>query len=176
MVRLTSSFVLSLFLIFSSQIFGAQTGTTSGATATCNFDPNKQLVVEYQRASVNVKKPVFGHEIPYGKEWAPGGKPMTLFVNQGGVQIGGKNLSMRGYTMFLFPEQKKWTLVVSKSTDTSGKYDPSQDIVRDSEPLEDLNQPEGEFSIYFAHVAPDQCNMRVDLDNYRAVYTFKQTP
>ena len=27
-----------------------------------------------------------------------------------------------------------------------------------------LGQPEGEFSVFFAHIAPDQCSMCVDLD------------
>jgi len=49
-------------------------GTTSQATATCNFDANNQVVIEYQRFGVNSKTPVFGREIPYDKVWAPGGK------------------------------------------------------------------------------------------------------
>src|SRR5437868_10679220 len=104
-------------------------GTSSQATATCNFDPNKQLAVEYQRITVNAKKPVFGHEIPYGKVWAPGGKPMTLFTTTP-MTIGGKDLPVGAYTMFAIPSQKQWTLVISKSTDTSGRYDEQEDLVR----------------------------------------------
>jgi len=34
--------------------------------------------------------------------------------------------------------------------------------------LGELPSPESQFSVYFAHVAPDQCSMRLDLDKARA--------
>ena len=85
-------------LLFCSPLFGQ--GTTSGATATCNFDSNKQVAVEYQRMTVNGRKPVFGQEIPYNKTWAPGGKPLTLFLSSP-VTVGGKELPTGAYTMFV---------------------------------------------------------------------------
>ncbi len=148
-------------------------GTTSQATATCNFDPNKQLAVEYQRMTVNAKKPVFGHEIPYGKVWAPGGKPMTLFTTTA-VTIDGKQLPIGAFTMFAIPSQKQWTLVVSKSTDTSGKYEEQQDLVRAPMEYGELPSPEDEFSVYFAHIAPNQCSMRLDLEDSRAWVVFQE--
>lgn len=79
MHRLTSLFLflVPVFLICTAW---AQDRTSSD-TATCSFDADRELTVEYQRVSFNLKKPVFGHEIPYGKAWAPGGKPLTLFTN-----------------------------------------------------------------------------------------------
>jgi hypothetical protein len=38
----------------------------------------------------------------------------------------------------------------------------------------ELLSPENEFSIYFAHVAPDECNMRLDLEKARAWVTFRE--
>lgn len=166
--------VVSLLFVsfaFAASLFAQ--GTSSLATASCNFDPNKQLTVEYQRMNVNVKKPVFGHEIPYDKVWAPGGKPLTLFLTSP-VTIGNKELAIGAYTMFVIPSEKQWTLIVSKGTDTSGKYDESEDIVRVPMQYGDLMNPEAEFSIYFAHVAPKQCSMRLDLDKSRAWVVFQE--
>lgn len=157
-------------LLFCSSLFGQ--GTSSSATATCNFDSNKQVVVEYQRMTVNVKKPIFGQEIPYNKVWAPGGKPLTLFVNSP-VTVGGRELPTGAYTMFVIPSEKQWTLVVSKSTDTSGRYEEGEDLVRVPMECGELSAPENEFSIYFAHVAPDQCSMRLDLERARAWVIFQ---
>ena len=42
---------------------------------------------------------------------------------------------------------------MSKSTDTSGKYDEGEDLVRVPMDYGMLPAPENEFSIYFAHVA-----------------------
>src|SRR5271166_4820021 len=114
MSRFRYLLVLAVSLLFCSSSFGQ--GTTSGATASCNFDSNKQVAVEYQRVTVYARKEVFGREIPYDKTWAPGGKPLTLFLSSP-MTVGGKELSTGAYTMFVIPSEKRWTLVVSKSTD-----------------------------------------------------------
>jgi hypothetical protein len=166
-------FVLCVPLLFSPALLAQ--GTSSQANATCNFDANRQLSVEYQRMTINSKKPVFGHEIPYNRVWAPGGKPMTLFTNSG-VMIAGKEIPVGAYTMFVIPAEKQWTLVISRSTDTSGRYDEQQDLERVPMQFGELPSPEDEFSIYFAHVAPDQCSMRLDLEKARAWVIFQAKP
>lgn len=165
--------VLTFFasLIFASTLCAQ--GTTSQATATCNFGANKQVAVEYQRITVNSKKPALGREIPYDKVWAPGSKPMTLFVNSP-ASVAGNKLPIGAYTMFVIPSEKQWTLIISKSTDTSGKYDEHQDLARIPMQYGELANPESRFSVYFAHVAPTQCNMRLDLERSRAWVVFKE--
>jgi hypothetical protein len=75
--------------------------------------------------------------------------------------------------MFIVPEEKSWTLVISKSTDTSGKYDEAQDLARIPMEFGKLPEAEPAFTAYFAHVAPDECNLRLDLENARAWVAFK---
>lgn len=142
------------------------------ATAVCNFDPNTQLAVDYQPISVNPSKPVFGHEIPYNKVWVPGGKPMTMFVNHP-IAIDGKDIPVGAFTMFVIPGANKWTLIISRSTDTSGRYNEDQDLARVPMQWGELPSPESTFSIYFAHVAPDRCTMRLDLNKTRAWVDFQ---
>jgi hypothetical protein len=168
----TSSILVSTVSLFVAPLLFAQ-GTTSQATATCNFDADKQLAVEYQRITVNPNKPVFGHEIPYGKVWAPGGRPITLFVNSP-VTIDGKEIPIGAYTMFVIPSEKQWMLIISKSTDTSGQYDDRADLLRIPMEYGQLERAEAQFSIFFAHVAPRQCSMRVDLEKSRAWVIFQE--
>ena len=145
----------------------------SNATTACNFDPNTQLAVEYQKISVNPKKKVLGGEIAYGKVWTPGDKPMKLFTNTA-VTVAGKDIPIGAYTMFVIPEEKKWTLIISKSTDTSGKYDEQQDLARIPMQFGKLQRAEPEFTAYFAHVAANQCNLRLDLQKARAWVVFQR--
>lgn len=134
----------------------------SAATATCNFNEDKQLVLQYERVAVNLKKSLVG-QVPFGKVWAPGGKPMTLFTNTP-VQIGPMQVPVGAYTVFVIPNAKQWTLVVSKSTDMTGAYDQDQDLVRLPMDSGELPSPESSLVVSFAHVAPQQCNIRFDLD------------
>ncbi len=142
------------------------------ATATCNFNRAQQLAVRYRQVVVGAKKKVLGKMIPYGQVWAPGGKPMTMFTNTP-VSVGAKDVPTGAFTLFVIPDEKNWTLVISKSTDTSGKYDEHQDLARVPMQVGSLSSPEPQFSVYFAHVAPDQCNMRLDLQKARAFIPFK---
>jgi len=156
-------FVLSFIPVFLGCAALAQ-NTPATATATCNFDEEKQLVVEYVPVSINLKKPL-ATQVPFGKPWAPGGKPMTLFTNTS-VQIGSTRLPIGAYTMFLVPTPKQWTLIVSKSTDMSGNYTGEDDVVRVPMDFGELPNPESTLSVSFGHVAPDQCNIRIDLEKY----------
>jgi hypothetical protein len=163
------SSVASLFavcLLFVPALFAQE-----GSTAVCDFDPNAQIAVKYQPLTVETGKPVFGHEIPYDKIWAPGGKPMTMFLSHP-VTLDGKDIPIGAYTMFVIPDDDKWTLVISRSTDTSGKYDERQDLMRVPMQWGELSSPESAFSIYFAHSGSDQCTMRLDLDKIRAWVDF----
>ncbi len=143
------------------------------ANTTCNFDPNKQLAVEYRRVDLVPRKRALGNSIPYGKVWTPGGKPLTLFANTA-FTVGGKDFSDGAYTMFILPEEKSWILIVSRSTDTSGKYDEEQDIARIPMQFGGLPQSEQAFTAYFAHIATDQCNLRLDLEKARAWVVFQR--
>lgn len=166
MHRVTSLFVVLLLSLFLACAALAQSDTSS-ATATCNYDQDKQLVVEYQHVTLNGKKP------PFGKVWAPGGKPMTLFTNTP-IQLGSRMLPIGAYTLFVIPNSKQWTLILSKSTDTSGAYDEKQDLVRVPMDSGELPNPEMEFGVSFAHIAPDQCSLRLDADKYGHFAVFQK--
>ncbi len=168
--------LISLLLVLISAFFTCAAvgqNTPSTGTVSCSFDADRQVTAEYQRISFNLKKPVFGGEIPYGKAWAPGGKPLTLFTNSN-VEIGGKILPVGAYTMFLLPTQKRWTLIISKSTDLTGKYDEHQDLVRVAMESGEVPMPEPQFNVSFAHVAPNQCSLRLEMANSGNWVTFEK--
>jgi hypothetical protein len=136
----------------------------ASATATCNFDEEKQLVVQYQPVTVNLKRPLSG-QVPFGKAWAPGGKPITLFTNTP-IQVGSHLLPVGAYTLFVIPNSKQWTLIVSKSTDISGAYNEQDDLVRAPMEAGELPNPEASLAVALEHVTPSQCNLRIDLDKF----------
>jgi hypothetical protein len=164
MHRVTSALLLLTCVVTLSGVAAWAQDDSSDASATCNFDQDKQLVVQYQHVLINPKKPTSA-QVPFGKAWAPGGKAMALFTNTP-IQIGSRTLPIGAYTLFVVPNSKQWTLIVSKSTDTSGAYDPQQDLVRVPMDSGELPSPEGNLTVSFAHVAPQQCNIRFDLEKF----------
>ena len=92
---------------------------------------------------------------------------MTMFTNTP-LTVVGKDVPIGAYTLFVIPEEKSWTLIISRSTDRSGKYHEQQDLARIPMQSGELPSSEPQFSVYFAHVAADQCSMRLDVDTARS--------
>jgi hypothetical protein len=172
MFRVSQWLILVLFSLSVSASVAAE-GSVSAANTTCNFDPEKQIAVDYEQVQLASGKKGLGSSVPYGKVWAPGGKPLTLFTNTP-LTISGTNMVDGAYTLFVIPEEKSWTLVISKSTDTSGKYDEAHDLARIPMQFGKLPSAEPAFTAYFAHVATDQCNLRLDLGKDRAWVVFQR--
>jgi hypothetical protein len=170
MHRVTSCAIIFAFIFLGCAALAQESSSATG-TATCNFDDEKQLVIQYQRVVVNLKKGV-ATQVPFGKVWAPGGKPMTLFANTA-VQVGSRNLAIGAYTLFIIPSSRQWTLVVSKSTDMTGAYDEKNDLIRVPMDSGELPNAEPDLGVAFEHVAPGQCNLRLDLDKYGHFAPFK---
>ena len=171
MKRRFGSFLLLSASLFLAPALFAQ-GTTSQATATCNFDASKQLRWNTNEWLLTPRNRCLGTRF-LTTRFAPGGKPMTMFVNSP-VAIGDKDIPIGAYTLFVIPSEKQWTLIISKSTDTSGKYDKHDDLARVPMQYGELPSPEDQFSVYFTHSAPGECGMRLDLENARAWVTFQE--
>ncbi len=163
---------LALACILASSFgFGQRSASDNPglATATCNFNDQQQVAVKYQQLTLAKKelKTYLGHEAPFGKVWTPEQTALALFTNTP-LDIGGADLAVGAYTLYLIPNHKEWTLIVSKNTDVKAAYDQSNDIVRVPMATGQLPAPEKRFSIYFAHTGPKECTMRVDLADTRA--------
>jgi len=168
MQRVIFAGMFSLFLAAAAFAQDAR----PAATATCNFDEEKQLVVQYEPVSVDLKRSL-SSQVPFGKPWAPGNKPLTLFTNTP-IQIGSQMLPVGAYTLFVVPESKRWTLIISKSTDMSGAYSEKDDLVRVPMDSGELPSPQAVLNASFGHIAPNQCNFRIDLDKHGHFTVFKE--
>jgi len=169
------SSAVALMCMLASMFAVAQKSTSANpepATATCNFDNQKQLTVQYQQLKLSKKDDDFiGHEARYGRVWEPGKKALTLYTNTP-LTLAGNNLAVGAYTLYLIPDHRDWTLVVSRNTDVSAKYDKSKDLMRAPMEIGQLPLLEPEFSVYFAHTGPTECTMRVDIADTRAWVPF----
>jgi hypothetical protein len=138
------------------------------STAVCTFADQKQMSVRYNQLVVDKKD-----ELPLGKLWTPGDAPMDLFTETP-LLLNSKEIPVGAYRVYLIPEKDKWTLIVNKDVTAGSKYDEQQDLVRAPMQTGKLPQAEPRFSIYFGHIAPKQCSMRVDVGKTRAWVDFDE--
>ncbi len=147
----------------------------ASATATCDFSDAQQLAVQYQPLTIPKKDKdnFLGRQVPYGKVWEPGQQPLTLFTNAA-LTIDGTNVPVGAYTLYLIPNKKEWTLVVSKNTNPAAVYDQSMDLVRAPMQTGTLTSPELKFNVTFEHTGPQECSLRVDIADVGAWVPFQQ--
>ncbi|MGA9042537.1 MAG: DUF2911 domain-containing protein [Terriglobales bacterium] len=122
-------------------------------TADCTFADGNQISVQY---STSHKE-----EPQNGKVWAPGGSALVLFA-QTPLVLNNVQIPIGGYTAYVIPGKKTWTLIVSRNTAVGANYDASQDLVRASLETAQLSEPANALRVSFAHMAPKLCNLRLD--------------
>jgi hypothetical protein len=172
------AFVLALVCLLGSCLAYGQASAAAdpgSATATCDFSDAQQLAVQYRQLTIPKKDKdnFLGRQVPYGKVWQPGQQPLTLYTNAP-LTIAGENVPIGAYTMYLIPNKKEWTLVVSKNTNPSAAYDPAMDLVRAKMEIGTLTSPELRFNVTFEHTGPKECSLRVDVADVGAWVPFQQ--
>lgn len=168
--------VLAYCLLGACLVIGQTPAASDSDTrrASCDIDDGKEVAVNYPHFSLNTKeKKNLNDKLPYKQVWKPGNQPLALFTNTP-VSVGGTTLATGAYTLYLIPERKQWTLIVSKNTDLGAAYDPSKDVVRAPMQVGTLLQPSIDFSVYFEHSGRQECTLRVDIAETGAWVPFQQ--
>jgi len=145
------AFCISILGLLATPALSQQSATNS--TAACTFQDGKQLGIQYEKVP-SLKKV----DLSSGKLWTPGEKPMVLFT-QADLTVGHSQIPVGAYSLYFIPGKDHWTLVVNKGI-KKGQYEQQQDLVRVAMDVGQLSTPE-QFNLFFAHVAPKQCNLRI---------------
>jgi hypothetical protein len=118
------------------------------ATATLDLGGGQSITIDYSSPQAKGRK-IFGGLVPYGKPWRAGANEATTFVNTGDVMVGSANVPAGHYTLFVIPEESKWTLIISKKTGEWGIPYPgeSEDLARTDMKVSKTSSPVENFTI-----------------------------
>ena len=141
---------------------------TQTESAICSFEDGRSITARYvQIPAGKVDGP------PLGKVWVQGNPTWTLFTEMD-VLLGNTTIPTGGYTMYLLPSKKEWTLIVSKNTAVDAKYDDKQDLARAPMEIGELNTHADKLTLYFGHTGPKKCEINVDFGKLRGWVEFRQ--
>ena len=149
--------LLLLSLAAPAAVTLAQGGPASSdlTDVTCIFADGKGMRVQYDHSEKVTKR-----QPPEGKAWSPAGKPFLLFLDTS-ISVGNTTLPVGAYRLFAIPAKSSWSLVVNKDVAATANRDESQDIARESMPTGQLEDGKQIATIYLAHTAANQCNIRI---------------
>ena len=112
---------------------------------------------------------IFGGLVKYGEIWRLGANEATEIEFFKHVKIGGKKISKGRYTLYAIANEKTWTIIVNKETDTLGsfKYDSKKDIVRKELVVQKTDIVAESLSMAFEKVTGGM-NLVIAWDNIKA--------
>jgi hypothetical protein len=147
-----------LVLIFCAAIVipaHAQSATgPQTQSSVCTLVDSNQMTVRFTPLPANARI-----DTGKGKVWSPGDTPMYLF-SEAAFSLGGSDVPVGAYSMYLIPNGRKWTLIVNKDVTAGDKYDEKQDVARTEMSGEQLLDSQA-FSIVFVRPAPKQCSLQI---------------
>jgi Protein of unknown function (DUF2911) len=133
----------------------------------CTFADGQQISVRYPQVAVGKD------DLPRGKAWSPSDQGIYLF-SQTELQFGGKAVPPGAYSLYVIPGSDNWSVAVNRGVQKGQSYDESKDVARINAPLEKLSSDAGHLNLYFGHIAPKTCNLRIDYGKQRAVAAFTE--
>lgn len=136
--------VIVLFILASAAKALAQDAQTY-----CNFTDGNQVTIQYH--------PAIKEEPKNGRVWSPG---ITLYV-QTPLTLGGTEIPLGAYTIYLTPERKDWMIIVNKNVTAGAPYNSAQDVAHAPMEIGEIPEPTKQLQLSFAHMAPKQCSLRV---------------
>jgi hypothetical protein len=149
--------------------FGQQPSQgTESESAICAFEDGKQLTAHYQPIPAGKSDGP-----PLGKVLIPGGAAITFFTETD-LGFGDIHIPTGGYTMYVIPAKKEWTLIVSKNTSVDAKYDEKMDLGRATMAIGQLSSPAEKLALYFGHTGPKKCEINIDFGKTRGWVEFRE--
>jgi hypothetical protein len=138
------------------------------AQAQCDLGGGTTVSVDYSSPRAKGRR-VFGGLVPYGEVWRAGANEATTFVTTGELKVGGKGVPAGHYTIFTIPEEKKWTLIISKKTGEWGIPYPGEnfDFVRTEMRVSNVPEHVEDFAIAFEK-SGNGCKLDMTWENTRA--------
>lgn len=139
-----------------------QTSTTQ--TIKQNFALSS-IEVTYSRPGVKSRK-IFGDLVPFGKIWRTGANNANLLTFSDTVFIGGKKISPGKYGLVSIPQEKSWTLIITKQLDVTDpeSYKLDQDVVRVEAKTKDMSESIETLTMQFANVKNGSCDLHIMWD------------
>jgi hypothetical protein len=90
----------------------------------------KRISISYGRPSIHGRN-IMGDYVPYNRVWRTGAGKATVLTTDADLELGGMEIPKGAYSLYTFPTEQQWKLIVNKQTGQWGTiYNSQQDLAR----------------------------------------------
>jgi len=109
-----------------------------------------EVSIAYSRPGIKGRE-IFGGLVPYGELWRTGANKSTTIRFSDNVMIEGNKVPAGEYALFTIPDEKTWTIIISKNIgDGTSNYKKEDDVARFNVVPTNLNSKVERFTIQIA--------------------------
>jgi len=124
------------------------------------------IELSYSRPGKKGRK-IMGDIVPFGKVWRTGANGATTLTFGDDVTIGGTKIPAGKYGLLSIPNADSWTLIITKQLNVTSPaaYKQESDVARVTLPAIELKYDIENFTIQFADVTANSCNLQLMWEN-----------
>jgi hypothetical protein len=161
--------IFTVFAVCILLTVNAQQLTTPQPSPTQTIKQNfglSSIELSYSRPGVKGRK-VFGDLVPFDNVWRTGANTATILTFADEVMIGDKKIPAGKYGLVSIPNKDNWTLILTKQLDITSPaaYKQENDVVRVAAKPMQLNDKVENFTMQFANIKPNSCDLQLMWDN-----------
>lgn len=162
--------VLAVTIVFAQQ--PPQTPRDSSGTVIAG----KRISLSYGRPSINGRK-IMGEYVPYNRVWRTGSGKSTTLVTEADLELGGMEIPRGSYSLYTFPTEAQWKLIVNKQTGQWGTiYNPQQDLARITMEKKSLQTPVEKLTIVLERAGNNSGILRIEWERTSLSLPFHVSP
>jgi hypothetical protein len=161
--------IFTVFAVCILLTVNAQQLTTPQPSPTQTIKQNfglSSIELSYSRPGVKGRK-VFGDLVPFDNVWRTGANTATILTFADEVMIGDKKIPAGKYGLVSIPNKDNWTLILTKQLNITSPaaYKQENDVVRVAAKPMQLNDKVENFTMQFANIKPNSCDLQLMWDN-----------
>ena len=127
-----------------------------------------EITLQYSRPSAKGRT-IMGELVPYEKMWRTGANASTKVILSESAIIGGHNIEAGTYAIYTIPGKKTWMVIIHSNTGhrsiAGDVYKQEEDICRFEVPVIHNPLKEETFTMQFADLTTNSCNIRLSWEN-----------
>jgi hypothetical protein len=129
---------------------------------------SKKLDIDYW-GPIRRNRVIFGEVVPWNRVWRTGANNATQLHTTSDVILGGNTLAAGKYTLWTYPTEAGWQLIVNKKADIWGtEYDPKTDLFKVPLQVEKTSSPVEIMKISLVPQDANKARIFIEWEYYRA--------